>query len=209
MQDFSHNAVTPEGSMGITYVEEVGYFADGTSYSLRRPIYTVAGQSYGPMQGTTGISPRVGQQMIGLGLLELIPEAAILANADPNDANGDGISGTANYVTDIVSGMPVIGRFGWKANVGSIAHQVAGAFNGDIGITSSYFPNENYTVNQPSCAGLVNGGTPEIEDNDLEAVILYARSLSVPKRRNVTNGEVKFGAQYFKSLGCISCHKMN
>ncbi len=209
LQDFSHNSVTAEGNMGITYVEEVGYYADGTSYSLRRPVYTVAGQSYGAMQGTTGISPRVGQQMIGLGLLELISESDILANADPNDSDGDGVSGTANYVTDVASGNLVIGRFGWKANVGSIAHQVAGAFNGDIGITSSYFPNENYTANQPSCAALPNGGVPEIEDNDLNAVILYARSLAVPKRRNVTKGEVKYGAQFFKSLGCISCHKMN
>lgn len=209
LQDYSHNSVTPEGSMGINYVEETGYFADGTSYSLRRPVYTVAGQFYGALQGTTGISPRVGQQMIGLGLLELIPEAAILANADPDDSNGDGISGRANYVTDIVSGSLVIGRFGWKANVGSIAHQVAGAFNGDIGITSTYFPNENYTVNQPSCAGLPSGGTPEIEDTDLDAVILYARTLAVPKRRKTTASNVKYGAQFFKSLGCISCHKMD
>jgi CxxC motif-containing protein (DUF1111 family) len=161
------------------------------------------------MQGTTGVSPRVGQQMIGLGLLELIPEAAILAHADPNDADGDGISGVTNYVTDVASGNLVIGRFGWKANVGSIAHQIAAAFNGDIGITSSYFPNENYTVNQPSCAGLPNGGTPEIDDNDLNAVILYARTLAVPKRRNTTDSPVKSGAQFFKALGCVSCHQMN
>lgn len=209
LQDFSHNAVTPEGSMDISYVEEIGYFDDGTSYSLRRPVYMVGGQNYGAMQGTTRISPRVGQQMIGLGLLELIPESDILAYADPNDADGDGISGVANYVTDVTSGNLIMGRFGWKANVGSIAHQVAAAFNGDIGITSSYFPNENYTINQPSCAGLANGGTPEIDDNDLNAVILYSRSLAVPKRRNTTNPEVKYGAKYFRTLGCISCHKMN
>jgi Predicted thiol oxidoreductase len=209
LQDFSHNAVTSEGNMEISYVEEIGYFGDGTSYSLRRPAYTVSGQSYGAMQGTTLISPRVGQQMIGLGLLELISEADILANADPNDADGDGISGVANYVTDVPSGNVLIGRFGWKANVGSIAHQIAAAFNGDIGITSSFFPNENYTVNQPSCAGLANGGTPEIDDDDLNAVILYSRSLAVPKRRNVTSSNVKYGAQFFKAIGCVSCHKMN
>lgn len=209
LQDFSHNAVTPEGSMGITYVEEIGYFADGTTYSLRKPVYSVSGQNYGAMQGNMGISARVGQQMIGLGLLELISEADILAHADPYDSDGDGISGVANYVTDVVSGNLVIGRFGWKANVGSIPHQIAAAFNGDIGITSSYFPNENYTVNQPACSGLPNGGSPEIEDNDLNAVVLYARTLAVPKRRDVNKAEVKYGAQFFKALGCVSCHKMN
>lgn len=209
LQDFSHNAISPEGNMGISYVEETGYFADGTTYSLRRPTYTVSGQNYGSMQANMGISARVGQQMIGLGLLELISEADILAHADPYDSDGDGISGVANYVTDVVSGNLVVGRFGWKANVGSIAHQIAAAFNGDIGITSSYFPNENHTVNQPACNGLPNGGSPEIDDDDLNAVILYSRTLAVPKRRNVTHAEVKYGAQYFKSLGCVSCHRMN
>ncbi|AEA43672.1 di-heme oxidoredictase family protein [Fluviicola taffensis] len=209
LQDFSHNSIVAEGSMGINYQEEVGYYPDGTAYSLRRPIYTIPGQNYGAIQGSTAISPRVGQQMIGLGLLELISESDILANADPNDADGDGISGIANYVTDVVSGTLTVGRFGWKANVGSIAHQVAGAFNGDIGITSVYFPNENHTVNQPACAGLPNGGSPEIEDSDLQAVILYAKTLAVPVRRKTTKPEVKYGAQFFKSTGCVSCHKMD
>lgn len=209
LQDFSVLAAAKEGTMGITYTESVGYYPDGTSYSLRVPTYTVDGTNYGSLAGTTGISPRVGQQMIGLGLLELIPEAALLANVDETDANGDGISGRANYAIDAVSGNLMIGRFGWKANVPTIGHQVAGAFNGDIGITSTYFSGANHTSNQTACNGLPNGGSPEIDQNDLNAVILYARSLAVPNRRNVTDADVRAGALLFRSIGCVSCHAMN
>lgn len=209
LQDFGISTVQREGQMGISYIDQVGFYPDGTSYSLRKPIYTVMGLNYGPFSGNTGISPRVGPQMIGLGLLELIPEAFILANADPYDSNGDGISGKANYVYDVSLNQMVLGRFGWKANVGSIAHQVAGAFNGDIGITTTYFPNENHTLNQTECIGLPNGGAPEISAENLNAVILYSQSLAVPIRRNTTNQSVKKGASLFRSIGCVSCHKMN
>lgn len=209
LQDYGVSTVTNEGLMGIQYVEIPGIYPDGTPYSLRKPNYTVMNPNFGAVNGNTGISPRVGGQMIGLGLLELIPENQLLANVDENDVDGDGISGRANYAYDIVDGLLKIGRFGWKANVASIPHQVAGAFNGDIGITSTYFPNENHTSNQPSCNGLPNGGTPEIEDNDLAAVVLYSRTLAVPYRRNTTNSDVKAGAQLFRDLKCIACHKMN
>jgi CxxC motif-containing protein (DUF1111 family) len=209
LQDFSVLAAQPEGQMTINYNEEVGYYPDGTSYSLRVPTYSIAASNYGSFSATTGISPRVGQQMIGLGLLELIPESSLLANADPSDANGDGISGRANYALDAVSGNLMIGRFGWKANVPTIGHQVAGAFNGDIGITSTYFSGTNHTSNQTACLGLPDGGSPEIDLNDLNAVILYARSLAVPNRRDVTHSDVRAGALLFRSIGCVQCHAMN
>lgn len=209
LQDFGISAVSREGTMGVVYVEEVGYYNDGTSYSLRRPVYSVDGSNYGSLDASTGISPRIGQQMIGLGLLELIPEADILANADPSDANGDGVSGRANYAVDVITGNLSIGRFGWKANVSSIGHQVTAAFNGDLGITTDFFSNENHTANQSSCSGLPNGGSPEIALENLNAVILYARSLAVPKRRNTTDYNVKQGAKLFKSIGCVACHKMS
>jgi len=209
LQDFSILGVSKEGTMGISYVEVPGTYDDGTPYSLRMPTYAVNNTAYGSLAGNTGISPRVGQQMIGLGLLEIIPENQILANADPNDANGDGISGKANYAVDIESGQLKIGRFGWKANVPTIGHQVAGAFQGDLSIKSTYFTTENYTSNQPSCDGLPNGGDPEVVFADLQAVMLYARTLAVPYRRNVLNTDVREGAKLFRSANCTACHKMN
>jgi len=208
LQDYSILGVSKEGTMDISYVEIPGTYDDGTPYSLRMPSYSISNLAYGPLDANTGISPRVGQQMIGLGLLEIIPSSQILANADPNDSNGDGISGKANYAMDIETGQLKLGRFGWKANVPSIGHQVAGAFQGDLSIKSTYFTAENYTSNQPSCDGLPNGGTPEVLLADLQAVMIYARTLAVPYRRNTNNTEVKEGAKLFRSANCIACHKM-
>lgn len=206
LQDQSISGVPQEGEMTIQYTEMTGYYPDGSSYSLRVPIYSIGNQQFGTLGSTTRISPRVGQQMIGLGLLEQIPDARLLAIADPFDGNHDGISGRVNYVSDLLSQGISIGRFGWKANVPTLYQQVAGAFNGDIGITSSMFPSENHTANQSACDGLPNGGTPEISDDDLASVVLYSRVLAVPAQRNPTNADVMKGKQLFKQLNCTGCH---
>lgn len=206
LQDHGISTVTEEGGMTIQYVEITGNYDDGTPYTLRKPVYTISGQNYGSLTSGIMISPRIAQHMSGLGLLELIPEERILTLADPHDYNNDGISGKANYVYDVVTSGWSLGRFGWKANVPSIPQQVAGAFNGDIGITSSLFPNENHTSNQPSCNGLPNGGTPEISDENLAAVILYSRTLAVPAQRNPLDMDIKAGKYLFAQLNCIGCH---
>ena len=131
-----------EASARVTYTDSGGRFSDGTRYELRVPRYSFRGLiSTLPSHLLT--SPRVAQVNFGLGLLEAVPEATIRALADPNDADGDGISGRYNVVYDVPLRDYIIGRFGWKANVGSLLHQAAGAFNGDMGITSSFFPSEN------------------------------------------------------------------
>jgi len=207
LQDYGISTVQEEGAMEIQYTEVVGYYADGTAYSLRAPSYSISGEQYGSTSAGLLISPRTAQQMIGLGLLEIIPEQAILANADPHDTNHDGISGRPNYVKDVQTMGISLGRFGWKANVPTIPQQVAGAFNGDIGITSSLFPFENYTMNQPSCDGLPNGGSPEITDDNLASVILYSRTLAVPAQRNPLDKDIFLGKQLFNQLNCTGCHK--
>lgn len=206
LQDQSISGVPQEGEMTIQYAEITGYYPDGSSYSLRVPTYSIGNQQFGVLNSTTRISPRIAQQMIGLGLLEQIPDTRLLALADPYDGNQDGISGRVNYVSDLLSQGISIGRFGWKANVPTIYQQVAGAFNGDIGITSSMFPFENHTAGQTACNGLPNGGTPEISDDDLASVVLYSRVLAVPAQRNVSNPDVKKGRELFKQLNCTGCH---
>lgn len=206
LQDQAIQDVPLEGQMIIQYTEITGYYPDGSSYSLRVPTYSIGNQQFGALSSTTRISPRVGQQMIGLGLLEQIPDARIVAIADPFDGNQDGISGRVNYVSDLLTQGISIGRFGWKANVPTLYQQVAGAFNGDIGITSSMFPNENHTAGQTACNGLPNGGIPEIDDNDLASVVLYSRVLAVPAQRNTNNPDVMNGRQLFKKLNCTGCH---
>lgn len=207
LQDNGILTVDKEGEMEISYQEIDGTYPDGTHYSLRKPIYSISNQHYGGVAASIAISPRVGQQMIGLGLLEIIPESTILQYVDEFDSNQDGISGKANYMSDPVSGSLMIGRFGWKANQPTLLAQVAGAFNGDLGITSSVFPNHGHSTAQNSLNSIQNGGEPEIDDSDLEAVLLYSRTLSVPKRRNATNEDVKKGAKLFNEMKCVSCHR--
>ena len=147
-------------------------------------------------------SPRVAQVNFGLGLLEAVPEATIRALADPNDADGDGISGRYNLVYDVPLRDYIIGRFGWKANVGSLMHQAAGAFNGDMGITSAFFPDEN-------CAGEFLGcrsHAAEVSDQTIADVAFYTQTLAVPARRDVNNPVTMRGEQLFHAIGCNGCH---
>lgn len=205
-QDEGISTASSEGNINITYIEFTGTFDDGSVYSLRRPIYTMENLNYGPMDPNILVSPRVGNQMIGLGLLELIPESEILKLADEADSDNDGVSGKPNYVWDPFHQDTRLGRFGWKANTGSIPTQVAAAFNGDIGIKTSLFPEENHTSFQPGLSGLPDGGVVEIDDDDLAKVVIYCRTLAVPARRNLDNYNVWNGERLFEGIGCTSCH---
>ncbi|MCX7206385.1 MAG: c-type cytochrome [Proteobacteria bacterium] len=198
--------VKPEGKVQISYKEIPGHFADGEKYSLRAPTYTLSDLAYGPTHPQLMMSPRVAPQMIGLGLLEAISEKNILANAARQKAEGLGIKGMPNYVADAYAGKTMLGRFGWKANVASIAHQSAGAFNGDIGITSKHFPKEECMPAQKDCLQAPHGGKPEIDSKTLDKVILYSRTLAVPSRRDPQDAAVLRGKQVFKESNCVSCH---
>lgn len=150
-QDDSTRRTDAEGTLSISYQPIVGAYPDGTQYTLYQPTYNLIDLNYGDLNSATTLSPRLAGQMIGLGLLEAVPDATLLALADPNDADGDGISGRVNYVWDVLANSFTIGRFGWKASQPTLLQQSAGAFNGDIGITSSVFPLQPCTDNQDGC----------------------------------------------------------
>ncbi len=206
LQDRAINGVAAEGRLVIQYEEWEGTYADGEAYSLQVPSYHLVDLAYGPMHPDTMISPRIAPAMVGMGLLEAIPEEAIRALADPDDEDGDGISGRVNRVWDAEKGAMGMGRFGWKANVASVAQQVAGAFHGDIGITSSLHPAENCSSQQVTCMAAPNGGLPEIPDERLAKVVLYSQTLAVPAMRDVDQPDVRLGARYFLQAGCAACH---
>lgn len=206
LQPHAIDEVPAEGTPRVTYVERPGMFADGEPYSLRVPTYTIEAPALGPLPEGLRISPRVAPAMIGLGLLAAIPEADLLALADPDDADGDGISGRANQVWDASAGAPRLGRFGWKANQPSVRQQTAGAFLGDMGISSSIFTDQNCPEGQPECLAAASGGAPEIDDHLLADVVLYASALAVPARRDVDDPEVLRGKALFTDLGCADCH---
>lgn len=194
-----------KGRYNIINQDIVETFADGTTVTLKNPTYQLVNLGYGPVAANLKVSPRIANQIIGLGLLEAVPDATILAFADVADTNGDGISGKPNYVYDIQSNSQKLGRFGWKANQPNVRQQVAGAFSGDMGITSFLFPNENCPPGV-DCNSIPNGGSPEISNENLEKVALYSRSLAVPARRNHDSQDVLKGKKTFETIGCTACH---
>jgi CxxC motif-containing protein (DUF1111 family) len=191
----------PEISALISYVENTGTFADGTQFQLRVPSYTLTGV-YLPLPPDVLFSPRAAPVVFGLGLLEAVPDEEILSRADPRDRNRDGISGRPNYVWDAIKGRQVLGRFGWKANAPNLVQQAAGAYNGDMGVTSRLFPAESCEGQHPGCAR----HDPEIDDQTIADVALYTQTLAVPARRDLDDPVTTRGERIFYAVGCAGCH---
>jgi CxxC motif-containing protein (DUF1111 family) len=206
LQDFAVPGVAAEGQVRITY-EEISIEINGEPpVSLRRPTVHIEKPGYGPLHDSALMSARIAPPMIGLGLLEAIPEETLRALADPDDRNRDGISGRLNTVWDERSNTSTIGRFGWKAGQPTLEQQNAAAFNGDLGITSTLFPADHCTAAQSDCRRQANGGEPELSDEILRAVTFYSRNLAVPARRNVTDPDVVRGMRLFAASECAACH---
>jgi CxxC motif-containing protein (DUF1111 family) len=202
--------VKPEGEVTLRWKPIRGRFADGTPYTLQQPVYGFRKLGYGPMAKDVRVSPRIAPQVIGMGLLEAIPEAEIERNAAEQTAMPGPIKGQPNRVWDAVAKREMIGRFGWKANVATVAHQTAGAFLGDIGITSSVFPNETCTPKQADCRAAPRGAkgqAPEIDDKTLHDVIFYQATLAPPARRQAHDAQVLQGQKLFAQAQCAVCHR--
>ena len=194
--------VKPEADVNVSYTETSYQFADGESYSLRLPKFDIV-NPYIPMPSGVMVSPRMATPVFGLGLLEAIPESNILAKADENDADGDGISGKPNYSYDVQSKSYKLGRFGWKAVQPSVIQQSAGAYVEDMGITNMIFPAES-SYGQTQYDNSVTGY--ELGDSTLYAVAYYIKTLCVPGRRNANDVDVKSGKKLFSAMGCAGCH---
>ena len=194
--------VPPEGTVTINYTEGELTTSDGTKVYLRTPNYKIE-NAYQPLPDNVELSPRVAPVVFGLGLLEAIPESTILALADEDDQDGDGISGKANYVWDVQKNGLSLGRFGWKANQPTLIQQVASAYHDDMGITTSLLPRES-SAGQSQYDG--RGDDPELSDEILDVVTFYVQTLAVPARRNLDDPVVQRGEELFESVGCSSCH---
>ncbi|MEM7432882.1 MAG: di-heme oxidoredictase family protein, partial [Pseudomonadota bacterium] len=217
---FGGGATDPigEGFAFIEYETINGTYDDGTAYELRNPIYHVRELSYGDFSDGVLFSPRIAQQMIGLGLLGAIPEADIRALADPNDADGDGISGRVNEIFDPTTGQTALARYGHKLTSASVLQQSAGAYAGDMGVTNTFATEEPCTQSQTSCvnAALLENdphpGGVDISDLEMALVEFYARLLAVPDRRgfdettDTWDSNVVDGRTLFFESGCGGCH---
>jgi CxxC motif-containing protein (DUF1111 family) len=161
------------------------------------------------------VSVRLPPPVFGMGLIEAIPEQAILARADPDDADGDGISGRPNLVhaaeyvpaTDPGGGPAErLGRFGRKAQVGALLQQVVEAYHQDIGITSDFQPVENGNPLSSVPAEAADGAVdPEVPAATVRAVVHYVRALAPPGPGVMTPRRDE-GRTLFATAGCASCH---
>jgi CxxC motif-containing protein (DUF1111 family) len=217
LQNNAVAGIQPEGTVNITYTYINGTFSDGTPYQLQVPTYSVV-STYIPWPAGSLISPRIAPRLVGLGFLEIIPASQIesMAGPIPNPTIGDTnqINGQPNYVYDFTNNQSgVLGRFGWKAEQPSLKQQLCGAYNQDMGVTNSVFPQESSYGQAQYTAYLASGAnngdpSPELPDSELYANVEYVQTLAVPAQRNGTNPQVIRGAQIFNSsqAQCASCH---
>ena len=209
--------VPAEGKVIVNYEPVVVNFADGEQISLRKPMVIFTRLAFGELGEATMVSARIAPSLVGLGLLEAIPEETVLAIAQQQLEQG--LYGKPNYVWDRESGQTVLGRFGWKANQPSLRQQIAAAFHGDIGATSSIFPVENCPAVQTQC---IKGPTAtgcsgrhvkceetmnwEVLPTRLRNVTRYLQALAVPQQRNSGDAAVVRGKELFSAARCDGCH---
>jgi CxxC motif-containing protein (DUF1111 family) len=209
--------VPAEGLAVIRYTSRRMDFPDGESIDLRVPHVEFRDLQFGPIDGSTMTSVRIAPALIGLGLLEAVPEERILEQAARQASLG--LRGKPNFGWDYENGKRALGRFGWKASQPSLRQQVAAAFLADIGATTYLFPEENCPAVQKQCRDVPSaakcggqGGCtgndyrPEVQPSRLNGITVYMQSLAVPARRAPEDPTVKRGEAVFSELGCAACH---
>lgn len=160
-------------------------------------------------------SVRLPPPVFGMGLIEAIPVETLLALADPDDADGDGISGRPNWVTpppwvpatELGGGSGQrVGRFSRKAQVSSLLQQAVEAYLQDMGVTSDFLPAENWNpaAGEPTQAA-DRAPDPEVPESTVRAVVSYVRMLTPPAPGTNTPARLR-GGQVFEEIGCAACH---
>ena len=205
LQDNAIAGHVAEGHVWLRYETHSVQLADGTQVELRKPVIEIQELGYGALHPETLTSLRVAPPMIGLGLLEAIDEADLRDNVKLQ-SKGE-VSGRLNLVWDAAQNKTVVGRFGWKAGQPNLDQQNAGAFAGDMGLTSTLHPQDDCTARQPSCMSAPQGGQPEVSDTIMASVLFYTRNLAVPARRDHDKPEVLRGKAVFQDVGCSACHR--
>lgn len=191
VQDHAVFGQEPEAEVTISYSTVNGSYGDGTPYILRKPSVSLKPRGGRKLPGDVLTSLRVPPPVFGLGLLEAVTDEELLKNSDPEDANGDGISGHPNYVWDRVLNAKVIGRFGRKANTPTLVQQAATAYAEDMGVSNPLFPNSD--------------GSEEVTQQILDNTAFYTQTLAVPIAA-VLSAQGQRGFDLFSTLQCASCH---
>jgi CxxC motif-containing protein (DUF1111 family) len=181
----------PEVFFELAWTETVIYYGDGTAQSMRSPRVTIMQPNGDPMPAGVATSFRRALPLVGLGLLDAVPDDELRALEDPDDADGDGISGRANIAWDEVARRPRIGRFGHKASVVDVMQQAASAFANDLGLTNLIFPEPD--------------GMRDVSDSQLAQTAFFLSTLGVPAAA-ARAATAQRGRTRFDDLGCASCH---
>lgn len=201
---FLGERVRQEADLFLDWIESEVAFADGERLQLRKPVPRIERLNFGPLGQDVMFSLRIAQPLFGLGLLEAVADTEILQIAKRQQDLG--FNGRPNYVWDAIARKVSLGRFGWKANQPSIKQQIAVAFHGDLGVTSSLIDKENCPAVQTDCAAQPPGNQPELIDVNWEELELWTQALAVPARRNVDDPRFARGERLFADAQCAVCH---
>jgi CxxC motif-containing protein (DUF1111 family) len=196
--------VPGEGRSDTAWTESAVTLAGGEVVMLRQPSFTFGELAYGPLEPVL-VSPRIGQPVFGMGLLDAVSESELERMAA--EAKADGVGGRVNRVWDQAAGRAVAGRLGYKANMPNLRQQIAGAMLGDLGITSPLFPERNCTPVQHECRQAPDGGHPELTVEQLDDLEFYMAHLAVPQRRHADDPQARQGERLFAAIGCTACHR--
>jgi CxxC motif-containing protein (DUF1111 family) len=202
------------------YTELAGRYADGSGYVLRRPNYALRDRAGQPLALPTALSVRVAPSLIGLGLLEAVPEQQLERLALAQQGDPDGVAGRLQIVADPRdASLSRVGRFGWKAAVATLEQQASLAFNTDMGVSSPLMASlECARGSQGTACAQVDNDSAKLTAADIHQTTLYLSLLGVPPRRDFDNPleqdaqararqlRVKRGAQLFEAARCSTCH---
>ena len=193
-----------EADVMVDWVPQIAQLPDGTRVELRKPSLRIENPAFGPLDDRLLTSLRNARAVFGLGYLEAVTEEDILTIARIQATQG--LNGRPNYVRDDVNQKTTLGRFGWKANQPSVRQQIAGAFHGDMGITSPLYPQQNCPPVQKHCQTMPPGDKPELRAYELDEINFWAMALDAPPSRGRDNPQVRQGEQLFTHARCAQCH---
>lgn len=209
VQTAAATGLAAEGRLRLDYGPRHVTLADGTQVELRRPRFAIRGAS-GALPAISWLSPRLAQDLHGIGLLERIPFARMAELADPDDLDNDGISGAVVMGTYQDADL-LPGRFGWKAHEPDLEHQIAAAFHVDLGLSTPLHAEAwgDCTAAQEICRAAPQGGTtaaPEVGGETVEFIAQFLRALPAPRRNPAPDAAAVPGASVFAAAGCGACH---
>ncbi len=193
-----------EGNLFVDWLPEVVTLADGEKVELRRPRIRLEDLNFGAIDSSVMTSLRNTQVVFGMGYLEAVTEEDILALAKLQKTQG--LNGRPNYVWDDINQREALGRFGWKANQPSVRQQIAAAFHGDMGVTSSLYKQENCPPVQVACRNMPPGNSPELLDYAWDDLTFWSVALDTPPVRQLDAGKFERGEKLFIKARCAECH---